>query len=375
MDAMSKKRSGSAKKENKQCGSKKKAKSPARVSSKAISQQEKNEADEEREEKKKEKMQKKKALDERDFNVLGQMSQLTRSIVMVNEHDRDVEEKEMELARKKADLERREKEVKRKEGGDADNVLEVNKNAMRTRDMSEIAGPSWRNVEEDDEDSDEYLDFDDSGVMECYTKDIDVLEASNIIKTPERPTTGKKRPRANPLTVGTTAKKCPRKQVVEPECAQCRHLLLENKELREANARLTEELNAQRMEVQPSDAPRPGKISKEVAERYKMIELSPGRCIYIYDGHLTKAYTKKTATATACFLLSCFYRDDELVGRSLAGKNGKPCVDTDILESILSYTRKKFPDMTSDSGVKIALRNKITCLEAKLKKRTIQVVD
>ena len=80
-------------------------------------------------------MQKKKALDERDFNVLGQMSQLNQSIVMVNEHDRDVEEKEMELARKKADLERREKEVKRKEGGDAQNVLEVNnKNAMRTRD-------------------------------------------------------------------------------------------------------------------------------------------------------------------------------------------------------------------------------------------------
>ena len=33
------------------------------------------------------------------------------------------------------------------------------------------------------------------------------------------------------------------------------------------------------------------------------------------------------------------------------------------------YTRKKFPDMTSDSGVKIALRNKITSLEAKLEKR------
>ena len=67
-----------------------------------------------------------------------------------------------------------------------------------------------------------------------------------------------------------------------------------------------------------------------------MIKLSPGRCIYIYDSHLTRAYAKKTATATACFLLSCFYRDDELVGRSLGGKNGKQCIDTDILESILS---------------------------------------
>lgn len=96
-----------------------------------------------------------------------------------------------------------------------------------------------------------------------------------MISTPDRPTTGKKRPRANPLAIGTTAKKCPRRQVVVPECAQCCHLLLENKELREANAQLTEELNAeelnaQRMEVQPSDAPRPGKIPKEVAERYKV---------------------------------------------------------------------------------------------------------
>ena len=106
--------------------------------------------------------------------------------------------------------------------------------------------------------------------MESYTEDIDVLEASSIIKTPERPTTGKKRPRANLPAVGTTAKKCPRRQVVEPECAQCRHLLAEYKELRETNALLTEQLNAQRMQVQPSEAPRPGKISKEVAERYQV---------------------------------------------------------------------------------------------------------
>ena len=36
------------------------------------------------------------------------------------------------------------------------------------------------------------------------------------------------------------------------------------------------------------------------------------------------------------------------------------------------YTRKRFPDTTSDSGVKIALRNKITCLEAKPKEKNRQ---
>ena len=67
-----------------------------------------------------------------------------------------------------------------------------------------------------------------------------------------------------------------------------------------------------------------------------MIELSPGKSVYIYESHLTNAYAKKTATATACFLLGCFYTEDELVGWSLGGKNGKQAVDTDILESILS---------------------------------------
>ena len=65
----------------------------------------------EREEKNKEKLQKKKALDERDFNLLAQLSQLNKSVVIVDELGRDVKENEKELERKKLELERREKEV------------------------------------------------------------------------------------------------------------------------------------------------------------------------------------------------------------------------------------------------------------------------
>ena len=67
-----------------------------------------------------------------------------------------------------------------------------------------------------------------------------------------------------------------------------------------------------------------------------MIELSLGKGVYIYESHITKAYSKQTATATARFLLSCFYNDEELIGKSLTGKNGKQCLNGDILESILS---------------------------------------
>ena len=157
MDALAKKRSGSAKKENKQSGRKKKAKSPVSVSSKAQSQQEKNKAEKEREEKKKEKLQKKKALDERDLNILAQMSQLNRSIVVANEHDRGMEE-ETEFARKKHDLDRRENETEGTEGAHAHNLYGVNKkNAKRARDLPEIDVSSWRNIAEEDEDNEEYL--------------------------------------------------------------------------------------------------------------------------------------------------------------------------------------------------------------------------
>ena len=105
----------------------------------------------------KKKIEKKKALDERDLNILAQLSKLNRSIVVMNEHDRDMEE-ETELARKKHDPNGGETAVEGTELAQAHNVHEVNKkNAMRARDLPEIARPSWRNIEEDDEDDEEYL--------------------------------------------------------------------------------------------------------------------------------------------------------------------------------------------------------------------------
>ena len=67
-----------------------------------------------------------------------------------------------------------------------------------------------------------------------------------------------------------------------------------------------------------------------------MIELSPGRGIYVYESHLSKAASKTSPTATALFLLSCFYRHEELIGKNLEGANGKTALDKHIIESILS---------------------------------------
>lgn len=59
-------------------------------------------------------MQKKTALDERDFSVLEQMSQLNKSVV-VDEHSRKMEDMEKEMERKQKELSRMVKEIQMKE--------------------------------------------------------------------------------------------------------------------------------------------------------------------------------------------------------------------------------------------------------------------
>ena len=45
--------------------------------------------------------------------------------------------------------------------------------------------------------------------------------------------------------------------------------------------------------------------------------------------------TKKEATAAACFLLSCFYSNNELTGTNLTGANGKKKLDIEITNAIV----------------------------------------
>ena len=67
-----------------------------------------------------------------------------------------------------------------------------------------------------------------------------------------------------------------------------------------------------------------------------MIELSPGRGIYVYESLLTKAAAKTSPRSTALFLLSCFYRHEELMGKNLEETNGKTALHNNITESMVS---------------------------------------
>ena len=68
---------------------------------------------------------------------------------------------------------------------------------------------------------------------------------------------------------------------------------------------------------------------------FKMGELSKGRGVYLYEDNINTAKCKNSPTSAACFLLSCFYKNEELVKRNLTGANAKEALDNDIVASIV----------------------------------------
>ena len=71
--------------------------------------------------------------------------------------------------------------------------------------------------------------------------------------------------------------------------------------------------------------------------------LVPGLRIYVFQSHIDEAERKKTGTATARFLLSCFYTPSEIMeAGNLTGKNNRKGLDSDIIEATVVVRSKKF---------------------------------
>lgn len=107
------------------------------------------------------------------------------------------------------------------------------------------------------------------------------------------------------------------------------------------------------------ELPRPGKVPEIVAARFKMVELSKGRGVYLYEDQINTAKSKNSPTSAACFLLSCFYKNSELVGKNLTGANARKGLNADIVSSILDFVVKQGEKA---STIKQALRNKLSSL-------------
>ena len=72
----------------------------------------------------------------------------------------------------------------------------------------------------------------------------------------------------------------------------------------------------------------------------QMVELVPGSRVFLYQTHLEEAGRKKSGTATARYLLSCFYSPSELMAAgNLTGKNDKRGLDGDIIDAIVGMQR------------------------------------
>ncbi|CAH3138165.1 unnamed protein product [Porites lobata] len=167
----------------------------------------------------------------------------------------------------------------------------------------------------------------------------------------------------------TVGGKCPRRVLPQPlsssdEEEYCPSCVTRKKRVRE----LEDQLKS--LQGQVSDPPRPGKISPILAERFKMVELTPGSQVFVYQNHIHQAMARASDKSAASFLLNCFYTNDELVGMNLTGANGKKCPDKEILQSIIGFVMREYQKHSpTESSLKLALRNKLSALESrKLKK-------
>ena len=66
-----------------------------------------------------------------------------------------------------------------------------------------------------------------------------------------------------------------------------------------------------------------------------MAQLAPPRPVFIYEKHMKEVENRKEATSKACFLLSCFYTNNELKGTNLTGANDKKALDFEITGAII----------------------------------------
>ncbi|XP_068735028.1 uncharacterized protein [Montipora capricornis] len=174
-----------------------------------------------------------------------------------------------------------------------------------------------------------------------------------------RPTVGGKCPRRNLVLEPPGSDD--EEEEVEETCESCKRLKRRVRDL---------ENQIKQFQGQGSDPPRPGKINPVVAERFKMVELTPGSQVYIFQNLIQQAVAKPSFKSAASFLLNCFYSNDELLGMNLSGANGKPHPNKDVIESIIGFVMKeKAKSCPSASAIKIALRNKLSAMESRKARR------
>jgi len=65
-----------------------------------------------------------------------------------------------------------------------------------------------------------------------------------------------------------------------------------------------------------------------------MVELSPSSRVFVYQTNIDIA-SKQPSSRAACFFLSCFFSDSELLGTNLSETNGKRRLNPQLIDAIV----------------------------------------
>ena len=73
-----------------------------------------------------------------------------------------------------------------------------------------------------------------------------------------------------------------------------------------------------------------------------MKQLAPPRHVFIYESHMIGVESRQEPSSKACYLLSVFFPNEELIGTNLTGANNKKALDSDIIGAIVGKISKDY---------------------------------
>ncbi|XP_062602371.1 uncharacterized protein LOC134264079 [Saccostrea cucullata] len=181
----------------------------------------------------------------------------------------------------------------------------------------------------------------------------------------------------------TVAQKAPRNRSLEVKYDEAvkENAILKCK-LSEAYKEL-EDLKSRNMSKEDNEdytMPKPGKLSSDVAERYKMVELTPGSGVYLYKHDLeyvqrirdpsmqgTAAYGKRMAK----LLMNIFFIKKDFPDSKLSpNAKGHHLLDETITSAIINFSVQK--SSATKGAIRQAMSSKLTSARAKSKIKKVE---
>ncbi|XP_069102728.1 uncharacterized protein [Argopecten irradians] len=127
--------------------------------------------------------------------------------------------------------------------------------------------------------------------------------------------------------------------------------------------------------------PKPGILSRDIATKYKMVELVPASSVFVFPHDLEEikkvrnmaiAGTVSSGCRMAKLLMNKFWRKNELIGATISteGCPSKIVLDQHIVRAIKAYCVSNFE--ATPGNIRQAMASKITSIDAKEKRPPVK---